>query len=87
MIATDSFGQTATISFSGSGELDNGMTVSYVSKQLVSFITSQAVHLIWVTWVQYLVASQTSWYWYNSDMVPNAGEQPWDDLGTNSRYT
>ena len=43
--SSDTFGQNATITFSGSGELDNGHTVSMSSSELVLTITSQSVSL------------------------------------------
>ena len=43
---TDSFAQNTSISFSGSGEMDNGMTVSYLQAQSgANTLTSQGVTL------------------------------------------
>ena len=43
----DSFAQNTTISFTGSGELDNGMTVSYLQAQAgADTLTSQGLSLI-----------------------------------------
>ena len=80
----DSFAQNTTISFTGSGELDNGMTVSYLQAQSgAGTLTSQGVTLDMGDTGSIAMTN------YNfggigtiQDMVPNGGEQPWDDLGT-----
>ena len=80
----DSFAQNTTISFTGSGELDNGMTVSYLQAQAGSnVLTSQGVTLDMGDMGSVAITN------YNfggigiiQDKVPNGGEQPWDDLGT-----
>ena len=80
----DSFAQNTTISFTGSGELDNGMTVSYLQAQSgANTLTSQGVTLDMgdmgvLTMTNYNAAGIGT----IQDMVPNGGEQPWDDLGT-----
>lgn len=81
----DSFAQNTSISFSGSGELDNGMTVSYFSLQAAggNNSSSQGVTLDMgdmgtLSMTNYNVAGIGT----IQDMVPNGGEQPWDDLGT-----
>ena len=80
----DSFAQNTTISFTGSGELDNGMTVSYLQAQSgAGTLTSQGVTLDMgdmgvLTMTNYNAAGIGT----IQDMVPNGGEQPWDDLGT-----
>ena len=80
---TSAFAQNTSISFSGSGELDNGMTVSYFSLQAGSNASSQSVS------VDMGDAGKVMMSNYNmagigmiQDKVPNGGEQPWDDLGT-----
>ena len=81
---SDSFAQNTTISFTGSGELDNGMTVSYLQAQAGSnVLTSQGVTLDMGDMGSVAITN------YNfggigiiQDKVPNGGEQPWDDLGT-----
>ena len=80
---SDAFAQNTTISFTGSGELDNGMTVSYLQVQAGGTMTSQGVTLDMgdmgtVALTNYNVAGIGT----IQDMVPNGGEQPWDDLGT-----
>jgi outer membrane protein OmpU len=80
----DSFAQNTSISFSGSGEMDNGMTVSYFSLQSATAnSSSQGVTLDMgdmgtLSMTNYNVAGIGT----IQDMVPNGGEQPWDDLGT-----
>jgi len=80
--STDAFAQNTSISFTGSGELDNGMTVSYLQVQASGAMTSQGVTLDMgdmgsVALTNYNVAGIGT----IQDMVPNGGEQPWDDLG------
>ena len=80
--STDTFAQNTSISFTGSGELDNGMTVSYLQVQAGGTMTSQGVTLDMgdmgtVALTNYNVAGIGT----IQDMVPNGGEQPWDDLG------
>jgi outer membrane protein OmpU len=82
-LTTDSFAQNTSISFSGSGEMDNGMTVSYFSLQAGANAASQSVALDMgdmgtLTMSNYNMAGIGT----IQDMVPNGGEQPWDDLGT-----
>ena len=83
----DSFAQNTTISFTGSGELDNGMTVSYLQAQAsANTLTSQGVTLDMGDMGSVAITN------YNfggigiiQDKVPNGGEQPWDDLGTHGK--
>jgi outer membrane protein OmpU len=80
---TDSFAQNATIVFSGSGELDNGMGVSFMQALSGGSLTSQSVALDMGDMGTLSVASlNMAGIGTIQDMVPNAGEQPWDDLGT-----
>ena len=80
---TDSFGQNGTIVFSGSGELDNGMSVSFMQALNAGTLTSQSVALDMGDMGTLSVASlNMAGIGTIQDMVPNAGEQPWDDLGT-----
>ena len=84
---SDAFAQNTTISFTGSGELDNGMTVSYLQAQAGSnVLTSQGVTLDMGDMGSIAITN------YNfggigiiQDKVPNGGEQPWDDLGTHGK--
>ena len=78
----DTFAQTASITFSGSGELDNGNTVSF-TQVVNSNITSQSVVLDMGDMGTVSVASMNlAGIGTIQDMVPNGGEQPWDDLAT-----
>jgi len=80
---TDSFSQNGTIVFSGSGELDNGMGVSFMQALAGGTLTSQSVALDMGDMGTLSVASlNMAGIGTVQDMVPNAGEQPWDDLGT-----
>ena len=81
--SADTFVQNQTVSFSGSGELDNGMTVSYLQALASGSVTSQGVTLDMGDMGSIAMTN----YNYGGigtiqDMVPNGGEQPWDDLGT-----
>ena len=82
--STGAFAQNTSISFSGSGELDNGMAVSYFSLQSATAnSSSQSVALDMgdmgkVTMSNYNMAG----IGMIQDKVPNGGEQPWDDIGT-----
>ena len=80
---TDSFAQNGTIVFSGSGELDNGMGVSFMQALAGGTLTSQSVALDMGDMGTLSIASlNMAGIGTVQDMVPNAGEQPWDDLGT-----
>jgi outer membrane protein OmpU len=78
---TSAFAQNTSISFSGSGELDNGMTVSYFSLQTATRnSSSQSVSVDMGDAGKIMMSN------YNmagigmiQDKVPNGGEQPWDD--------
>ena len=86
--STDSFGQVATIVFSGSGELDNGHTVSFMSARTGAKITSQSVALDMGDMGTVSVASlNMAGIGTIQDKVPNAGEQPWDDLNGDNHGT
>jgi len=82
---TDSFADNSTLTFTGSGELDNGFVVSYMqaisgdTKSITSESTSLDMGDMGVLSVGQLNVAGIGTI---QDMVPNAGEQPWDDLGT-----
>ena len=81
--SNDTFAQNGSISFTGSGELDNGMTVSYLQVQADGAMTSQGVTLdMGDMGVLTMTNYNTAGIGTIQDMVPNGGEQPWDDLGT-----
>ena len=84
----DTFGQVATIVFSGSGELDNGNTVSFMSARTGAKVTSQSVALDMGDMGTVSVASlNMAGIGTIQDKVPNAGEQPWDDLNGTAHGT
>ena len=81
--STDTFAQNATITFSGSGEMDNGNTVSYFQALSAGALTSQGVTVDMGDMGKVSMASANlAGIGTIQDMVPNGGEQPWDDLGT-----
>jgi len=81
--AADTFAQNATITFSGSGEMDNGHTVSYFQALSAGALTSQGVTVDMGDMGAISMASANlAGIGTIQDMVPNGGEQPWDDLGT-----
>ena len=81
--STDTFAQNATITFSGSGEMDNGHTVSYFQALSGGSLTSQGVTVDMGDMGAISMASANkAGIGTIQDMVPNGGEQPWDDLGT-----
>ena len=79
---TDTLAQNASITFSGSGELDNGMTVSYTSIQgaagtnaATQNVTLDMGDMGKVT----MATNDLAGIGTIADKVPNGGEQPWDD--------
>jgi outer membrane protein OmpU len=78
---SDALSNNTSISFSGSGELDNGMSVSYFSLMTSTRTSSsQSVALDMgdmgkITMSDYNMAG----IGMIQDKVPNGGEQPWDD--------
>ena len=79
---TSAFAQNTSISFSGSGELDNGMTVSYFSLQAASNVSTQRVALdMGDMGTITLATNDAAGIGSIADKVPNGGEQPWDDNG------
>ena len=88
---TDSFNDNSTLTFSGSGELDNdnGFGVSIMKAITPNasgnyVVTSEHVSLDMGDMGTISMANgmNPAGIGSISDMVPNAGEQPWDDLGT-----
>ena len=79
---TDAFAQNSSISFSGSGELDNGMTVNYFSLQAGSNASTQNVSLdMGDMGTLSMSTNDMAGIGTIADKVPNGGEQPWDDIG------
>jgi outer membrane protein OmpU len=86
---TDSFADNSTLTFSGSGELDNGFGVSIMKAITPNtagsyIVTSEHISLDMGDMGTISMANgmNPAGIGSISDMVPNAGEQPWDDLGT-----
>ena len=85
--SSDSFLNNGTLVFSGSGELDNGMSVSYMQALADGSLTSSNVQLDMgdmgtLSMADHNVAGIGT----ISDIVPNGGEQPWDDIGTHGGH-
>ena len=84
------FSHSQTLSFSGSGDLDNGMTVSYLSKNTGGTFTQSTVAIDMGDAGKIGLYSNTadgggiSAY---QDVIPTAGEQVWDDTGVTSHGT
>ena len=80
--SADTFAQNATMTFSGSGEMDNGHTVSYMQALAGGELTSQSVSLDMGDMGTISMADlNVAGIGTIQDIVPNGGEQPWDDLG------
>jgi outer membrane protein OmpU len=78
--STDTLAQNSSITFSGSGELDNGMTVSYTSIQGATNASTQNVKLDMGDMGAVTMSSNDmAGIGTIADKVPNGGEQPWDD--------
>ncbi|MDA9670210.1 porin [Candidatus Pelagibacter sp.] len=86
--STDSFNDNSTLSFSGSGELDNGFTVSYGQALVAGGFTSQSVTLDMGDMGVLSVSDGTNKAGIAtiSDKVPNGGEEPWDDIGVTGQH-
>ena len=81
------FSQNQTLSFTGSGDLDNGMTVNYSSAFTGSAFTAGSVVLDMGdggTIGLYNAASDGGGISAYQDVIPTAGEQVWDDTGVTS---
>ena len=84
------FSQNQTLSFTGSGDLDNGMTVNYSSAFTGSAFTAGSVVLDMGdggTIGLYNAASDGGGISAYQDVIPTAGEQVWDDTGVASHGT
>jgi len=85
---TDSFLNNGTLTFSGSGELDNGFNVSYYQALADGSLTSSNVIVDMGDMGQLSIADHGGVAGIDSvqDIVPNGGEQPWDDIGTHGGH-
>jgi len=80
---SDAFSNNGTLVFSGSGELDNGNTVSYHQALADGAVTSINMKLDMGDMGTLGMGDHNhAGIGTISDIVPNGGEQPWDDLGT-----
>jgi outer membrane protein OmpU len=83
--ASDAFDQNTTIVFSGSGELDNGMTASLKTAYTGTGVSSSLVTLdMGDMGTLYMDEGNAGRQGITTiqDKVPNAGEQVWDDTGS-----
>ena len=85
---SDAFLNNGTITFSGSGELDNGFGVSYYQALNDGSLTSSNVQLDMGDMGTLSISDYSSLAGIGSiqDIVPNGGEQPWDDIGTHGGH-
>jgi len=84
---TDSFLNNGTLVFSGSGELDNGFTASYMQALADGSVTSSNAKLdMGDMGVLGMGDHNHAGIGTISDIVPNGGEQPWDDIGTHGGH-
>ena len=84
------FGMNTSLSFSGSGDMDNGMTVSYVYTMTDAAFSSTSVKLDMgdTGVVSFGNVSHQAGISKYSDKMPTAGEQVWDDVdGTDEGVT
>jgi outer membrane protein OmpU len=85
--STDTFSNNGTLVFSGSGELDNGMTASYYQALADGTLTSSNAKLdMGDMGVLGMGDHNHAGIGTISDIVPNGGEQPWDDIGTHGGH-
>ena len=85
--STDTFSNNGTITFSGSGELDNGFTASYYQALADGSLTSSNAKLdMGDMGVLGMGDHNHAGIGTISDIVPNGGEEPWDDIGTHGGH-
>ena len=85
--SSDVFGKDTKIKFSASGEMDNGMTASWMHHHAASSIFSSLVTLdMGDMGTLYMDSGNAGRQGITTiqDKVPNAGEQVWDDTGSAS---
>ena len=81
------FAMDQEISASGSGELDNGFNVSYYQALADGSLTSSNAKLDMGDMGTLAMGDHNhSGIGTISDIVPNGGEQPWDDIGTHGGH-
>tara|TARA_Y100000389_G_scaffold16138_1_gene14218 strand:+ start:447 stop:1376 length:930 start_codon:yes stop_codon:yes gene_type:complete len=85
--SADAFSNNGTLTFSGSGELDNGMTASYYQALFDGSLTSSNVKLDMGDMGTLGMGDHNhAGIGTISDIVPNGGEQPWDDIGVHGGH-
>ena len=85
--SADTFSNNGTMTFSGSGELDNGYTASYMQALADGTLTSSNAKLdMGDMGVLGMGDHNHAGIGTISDVVPNGGEQPWDDIGTHGGH-
>ena len=84
---TDAFANNGTLVFSGSGELDNGNVVSYHQALADGSVTSSNMKLdMGDMGILGMGDHNHAGIGTISDIVPNGGEEPWDDIGTHGGH-
>jgi outer membrane protein OmpU len=78
----NSFSTDKALGFTGSGEMDNGMTVNYVYTMTDSAFSSTSVKIDMGDAGTFGMSSGTSWAGIGAfdDVMPTAGEEVWDDV-------
>jgi outer membrane protein OmpU len=85
--SADTFSNNGTLTFSGSGEMDNGNTVSYYQALFDGSLTSSNMKLDMGDMGTLGMGDHNfAGIGTISDIVPNGGEQPWDDIGTHGGH-
>jgi outer membrane protein OmpU len=85
--SSDNFLNNGTLAFTGSGEMDNGNTVSYMQALADGEITSSNMKLDMGDMGTIGMGDHNhAGIGTISDIVPNGGEQPWDDIGTHGGH-
>ena len=85
--SADTFSNNGTLVFSGSGELDNGMTASYYQALSDGSLTSSNAKLdMGDMGVLGMGDHNHAGIGTIADIVPNGGEEPWDDIGTHGGH-
>ena len=80
---TDNLLNNGTITFTGSGELDNGFNVSYYQALADGTLTSSNMKVdMGDMGTMGMGDHNFAGIGTISDIVPNGGEEPWDDIGT-----
>jgi outer membrane protein OmpU len=85
--SSDNFLNNGTLAFTGSGEMDNGNTVSYMQALADGDLTSSNMKLDMGDMGTVGMGDHNfAGIGTISDIVPNGGEQPWDDIGTHGGH-